>query len=195
MRLAAFFHDIGKPESRSTEIISGNEVVHFRGHEKISEKKTIRAMTNLKFSNDEIKKVSHLVKEHMFHYESSWTNAAVRRFIIRIGTENLHDLILLRLADTHGMHNTPVIEGCPSWNNIVQLKKRIEEILSENSALSLKDLKVNGNDLMQEGIPRGKELGMILRELFETVTDSPNMNERETLLSLAKNIHETKFKN
>lgn len=195
VRLAAFFHDIGKPESRSTEIISGNEVVHFHGHEKISEKKTIRAMTNLKFSNDEIKKVSHLVKEHMFHYESSWTNAAVRRFIIRIGTENLDNLILLRLADTHGMHNTPVIEGSPSWNNIVELKKRIEEILSENSALSLKDLKVNGNDLMQEGIPRGKELGMILRELFETVTDSPKMNERETLLSLAKNIHETKFKN
>lgn len=195
VRLAAFFHDIGKPESRSTEIISGNEIIHFHGHEKISEKKTIRAMTNLKFSNDEIKKVSHLVKEHMFHYESSWSNAAVRRFIIRIGTENLHDLILLRLADTHGMHNTPVIEGSPSWNNIVELKKRIEEILSENSALSLKDLKVNGNDLMQEGIPRGKELGMILRELFETVTDSPKMNERETLLSLAKNIHETKFKN
>ena len=109
----------------------------------------------------------------MFHYESSWTDSAVRRFIIRVGAENLDDLFLLRLADIYGMHRIPLQQKTPSWNLLVELKKRIEKLMAENSALSLKDLKVNGKDLISEGIPSGKVMGKILNELFETVTDSP----------------------
>lgn len=193
VRLSAFYHDIGKPESKTTEIIDGKERIHFHGHEQVSAEKAAASMASLKFSNDEIKKVRHLVKEHMFHYESSWSDAAVRRFIIRAGAENLEDLFLLRLADIYGMHRIPLQENSPSWKLLAELKNRIEKILNENSALSLKDLKINGKDLMEVGIPSGKTMGKILNELFETVTDSPEMNDKEKLTALAKKIFSEKY--
>lgn len=193
VRLSAFYHDIGKPESKTTEIIDGKERIHFHGHEQVSAEKAAASMASLKFSNDEIKKVRHLVKEHMFHYESSWSDAAVRRFIIRAGAENLEDLFLLRLADIYGMHRIPLQENSPSWKLLAELKNRIEKILNENSALSLKDLKINGKDLIEAGIPSGKTMGKILNELFETVTDSPEMNDKEKLTALAKKIFSEKY--
>ena len=74
------------------------------------------------------------------------------------------------------------------------LEQAIESVLEKKSALGIKDLAVNGRDLMQEGIPSGKAMGMILNELFETVTESPTMNEKEKLLALAKNIFREKFR-
>ena len=91
------------------------------------------------------------------------------------------------------MHRVPLQQNSPSWNLLVELKKRIEKLLNENSALSLKDLKVNGKDLMAEGIPSGKIMGKILNELFETVTDSPEMNDKEKLISLAKKLFSEKY--
>ncbi len=194
VRLAAFYHDIGKPEAKTVEKKDGYDIIHFHGHESISEKKARSSMTNLKFSNEQIARVAHLVKEHMFFYESSWTDAAVRRFIIRIGLENLKDLFDLRISDVYGMHNAPVVLGSPTLKNLDELNQRIKKITEEKAALSLKDLEVNGADLMNLGIPKGKYLGMILKELFETVTDSPTMNTKEKLTELAKNIYQQKYK-
>lgn len=194
VRLAAFYHDIGKPECRSTENVDGKTVVHFHGHESVSAKKCAESMTALKFSNEEIKKVSHLVKEHMFFFEDHWSDAAVRRFMIRVGTENIEDLFALRLADIHGMYNTAPVPGSAVYLNLAEFKKRIERIIQEKAALSLKDLMVNGNDLMQNGIPKGKAIGGILKELFETVTESPDMNQKEKLIELAMNIYKEKYK-
>ncbi len=193
VRLAAFYHDIGKPESMTKEDFQGNEIIHFHGHESISAEKALASMKHLKFSNAQIEKVCHLVKEHMFHYETSWSEAAVRRFIIRIGLENFDDLLYLRLADVHGMHNTPMQEGSPSYNLLVELKTRIEDEQKKNASLSLKDLKANGRDLIESGIPAGKIMGAILKELFDSVIESPDMNEKEKLLCLAKNIYKTKY--
>ncbi len=193
VRLAAFYHDIGKPQAKTTEIVNGQPRIHFHGHDSLSEKICIKSMTKLKFSNEEIRKVSHLVRHHMFFYESSWSDAAVRRFVIRTGLENLDDMIYMRLADIHGMHNTPALEGSPAWNNLLELKERIEKLAQEKNPFSLKDLKINGNDLMNLGIPKGRVIGQILAELFETVTDSPQMNEKEKLETLAKNIYTQKY--
>lgn len=193
VRLAAFYHDIGKPESRTVEVINGTEIYHFHGHEEISEKKCRQSMTSLKFSNAEIDEVCHLVKEHMFHYESNWSDAAVRRLIIRIGLENFENLFALRLSDVYGMHNCPMEEFSPAWKLLLELKDRIRECEEKNAAFSIKDLKVNGKDLMENGIPSGKHMGAILKELFETVTDSPEMNDREKLLTIAKNIYSERY--
>lgn len=193
VKLAAFYHDIGKPEFRTTEIVDGEERVHFHGHETKSAQKALASMTALKFPNETIKNVVHLVQEHMFYYEHSWSDAAVRRFIIRVKPENIENLFALRLADIYGMHRTPLKEGSPAWNILLEFRKRIESVLEKKSALGIKDLAVNGRDLMQEGIPSGKAMGMILNELFETVTESPAMNEKEKLLALAKNIFREKF--
>ena len=193
VRLAAFYHDIGKPEARSIETIGEAQAIHFYQHEVISEKKCIQSMKHLKFSNEQISEVSLLVKEHMFHYESSWSEKSVRRFIIRVGIKNIENLFLLSLADVYGMHNQKVEATSPTIKNLNELRERIEKILNEQNALSIKDLKVNGKDLIQAGIPAGKVMGEILNELFEAVLDSPSLNEREKLLEIAKNIYEQKY--
>lgn len=188
VRLAALFHDIGKPASRTTEIIDGNEIIHFHGHENIGEKITQKVLTNLKFPNATVNAVSHLVKEHMFYYEPNWSDAAVRRFIVRVGENALEDLYAVRLADISGMHNVPPVPASPSVQSLLELKKRVESELKSQTALSLKDLAVNGRDLMTLGIPGGKQMGFILDKLFEAVLEDPKQNTKDTLLKIAQNL-------
>lgn len=199
LRLTAFFHDIGKPCSRTVEKYTDpktNEIydiIHFHGHEKKGAELTHRILTHLRYPNAIVDKVTHLVLEHMFYYESVWSDAAVRRFIVRIGKENLTALYSVRIADIYGMHNTPVVAGSPTMNNLLELDTRIFEVSKASTAFSLKDLAVDGKDLIAAGIPSGQILGAILKELLETVLDSPEMNERQKLLILAKNIYSQKY--
>lgn len=190
VRVAALFHDIGKPQVRVERINEqGLHVTNFYQHENASEKITRKVLTKLKFSNLEIEKICHLVSNHMFHYESSWGNPAVRRFIVKIGLENVEDLIDLRLADMYGKYNQDVrIHDNEACLKLIELQERIKKISEEKNALSLKSLAVNGKDLINEGIPAGKFLGQILNELFETVLDDPEMNEKEKLIHLARNL-------
>ena len=192
VRLAALFHDIGKPVCRTEEKTSDGTLIHFYRHETESEKLCRKIMMRLKFSNAQINSVCLLVKEHMFYYESSWSDAAVRRFIVRAGSDSIDDLILVRLADVYGMHCVPMQETSPSWKLLCEFKERIKKILSEKQALGLKDLAVSGKDLMAEGLPSGKILGLILNELLETVLDSPQMNEKDKLLNLALNLYKNR---
>lgn len=207
VRTAALFHDIGKPDSKKIikqKVLDGEknnsekeiETLTFYNHESYSEKITKDILIRLKFPNVFINSVCHLIKEHMFHYESNWTNAAVRRFIIRVQPENLEDLYDLRIADMFGMYNQPVeIKYNQSISLLIELQNRINDELNKNNILSLKDLKINGKDLMNNGIPSGKELGIILNELLETVIEDPSANEKDNLLKIAKNIYASKINN
>lgn len=198
LRLAALFHDIGKPDAKKIikeEVLNNNlnktiiDTVTFYNHEAYSEKITKQILIRLRFSNELINKVCHLVKEHMFHYEANWTDAAVRRFIMRVSPENLDDLYDVRIADMYGMWNEPVnVRYSASVDLLLELKDRIEKELNKQTALSLKDLAVNGKDLMQAGIPAGKELGRILNELLECVIEDPDMNTKEKLLEVVSKI-------
>lgn len=201
VRLAALFHDIGKPDAKKIikedvldcEKNDGSkktiETITFYNHEIYSEKITRNLMIRLKFSNEMINNVCHLVKEHMFHCEQNWSSSAVRRFIVRVGKENLEDLFDLRLADMYGMWNENVdVRYSDSVKLLLELKERIEKELEKKSALTLKDLAVNGNDLISIGIPSGKQLGIILKELMNVVLEDPTQNNKETLLKIAKNI-------
>lgn len=201
VRLAALFHDIGKPAAKKIlheTVLDGEkndgskkeiETITFYNHEAFGEKITQKLMTRLKFSNDMISNVCHLVKEHMFHYESNWSEAAVRRFIIRVKPECMEDLYDLRLADMYGMYNEKVdVRYSESVKLLLELKTRVEKELSKKTALSLKSLAVNGRDLIQLGIPAGKELGLILNELLECVIEDPAMNNKERLIETAKKI-------
>ncbi len=201
VRLAALFHDIGKPASKKMlreTVLDGDkndgstkeiETITFYNHEAFSEKITKQVMTRLKFSNEMINNVCHLVKEHMFHYENNWTEAAVRRFIIRVKPECIEDLYDLRLADMYGMYNEKVdVRYSASIALLLELKERIKTELEKKTALSLKSLAVNGRDLMEIGVPAGKEIGRILNELLNCVIEDPEMNEKEKLLDVAKKI-------
>ena len=192
VRLAALFHDIGKPScKRVIENKKDGQLFTFYNHDNEGAKITEKILRRLKFSNEEIADVSHLVKNHMFHYESSWSDAAVRRFIVRVGLQYMDDLFDLRVADVFGMHNNQVnLRNSTTSENILELKERIEKITEKQNALSLKDLCVNGKDLMDIGIPSGKKIGVVLNELFEAVLEDPGMNSREKLLKLAESYKE-----
>jgi hypothetical protein len=129
--------------------------------------------------------VCHLIAEHMFHYEENWGDAAVRRFIIRVGEENLNNLYSLRLADSYGMAK---IETAP--DSLLPLMERVNAVLAEKKALSLKDLSVTGNDLVSLGIEPGKRMGLILKDLLEAVLDDPELNTKEKLLEIAQKLNE-----
>lgn len=183
VRWAALLHDIGKPQSLSIDEKSG--VRMFIGHEKISASIAESILNRLKFSVKERNAILHLIRCHMFNYTSDWSDAAVRRFIARVGVAYIDDLFSLRYADRYGTFGKIV----PANDN--EFRNRIKHIISENDALSLKHLAVNGNDLMKKiGIPQGRILGVIINELLETVLDDPKMNTKATLLDLSRKLYE-----
>ncbi len=195
VRLAALFHDIGKKEAKVIEKLeypkgSGCfvEQIHFHGHERYSSKTTKEILIRLKFPNSVINQVTHLIEQHMFFFEENWSDAAVRRFLVRVKPECVEDLFSLRIADIYGMHRYKVDPMNDGVQKLFILRERIRKIQSRQTALSLKDLAVNGNDLINAGIPAGKKLGFILNELFQCVLDDPEMNEKEKLLTVARNI-------
>ena len=196
VRVAALLHDVGKVRARTVSLEDDQdnlgqkiELIHFWKHELYSAEIAEKVLTRLKFSNAEIERICHLIKEHMFYYTSDWKDSSVRRFLVRVGKEYLDDLFALRFADNYGKNCQKAAIESPVTQNILELKERIRKVEEEHSALSLKELKVNGRDLMAAGIESGKKLGAILNELFQTVLDDPAMNDREKLLELAKNIN------
>ncbi|HWR10967.1 MAG TPA: HD domain-containing protein [Rectinemataceae bacterium] len=180
IRLAALFHDAGKPAASA---FGPDGIPSFYDHEKISASMAAAAMRRLKFPNETADLVLHLVKNHMFNYTEDWSDAAVRRFIARVGVGSIEDLFDLRMADTAATRGTP-----PDPRPLDAFRARIAGILSQESAFSVKDLKLNGNDLARIGIPKGPAMGKILGELLETVLDDPTQNDRETLLRIAASI-------
>ena len=194
VRLAALFHDIGKPDVKRVIPTPQGDQFTFYNHEAKSQQITKEILFRLKFSNAEIANICHLVVNHMFNYTQDWTDAAVRRFLAKIHEENLEDLYDLRLADIYGMNNAPV-RGQDSRTIALlnELKDRISKETEKNSVLSLKQLAVNGKDLMKNGISAGKDLGFVLNQLLETVMEDPSQNEKEQLIKIALNIYKKRI--
>ncbi|MBN2058267.1 MAG: CCA tRNA nucleotidyltransferase [Candidatus Saganbacteria bacterium] len=174
LRLSALLHDIAKPDCKVDDT--------FYNHDKVGAATAENILRRLKFSNQIFKQVSNLVSHHMFNYTSEWSDAAVRRFIRRVGgPENIKDLFALRLADTSAMERE--IDS----QYLVELQTRIDKIIAQQHALDVADLKINGEDVMlQLNIPAGPRVGQVLHTLLEKVLDDPQLNERETLLKLIK---------
>ena len=182
VRIAALLHDIGKVPTRK---LDKNGIWTFYQHEAESAKMAHNIMARLRWPNALTDSVCHLVKEHMFHYTDDWSDAAVRRFIARVGGENLSMVYRLRRADAYAM---AAVEPGPGF--LLPLAGRAEKILEEKQAFSLKDLAINGRDLIDIGITPGKTIGIILGELLETVLDDPARNSRETLLEITHRMKE-----
>jgi tRNA nucleotidyltransferase/poly(A) polymerase len=180
VRLAALLHDLGKPE---TLAIGADGERTFYRHEAWSARLAEALLRRLRYPNAVIARVTHLAAEHIFHYEDTWSDAAVRRFIIRAGEENLHDLYDLRMADTFGATGTE-----PPPDKLIPLGDRVESVLAQGRALTLKSLAISGADLIGLGIEPGKRLGIMLGELLEAVVEDPALNTREQLLIIAENL-------
>ena len=177
LRLAALFHDIGKP---GTKAIGPDGIATFYRHEELSTKMTEAILRRLRYPNDLIAGVCHLIHEHMFHYEDNWSDAAVRRFVARTGTSNLDALLALRIADGSAMTGHAV-----DPRSLDPLRRRVEAIIAAEEALSIKDLAIDGNDLAELGIPRGPVMGRMLSEILEAVIEDPDLNEGARLREIA----------
>ncbi|MDR0312540.1 MAG: CCA tRNA nucleotidyltransferase [Treponema sp.] len=182
VRLASLYHDLGKPATRKLD-----EAGHwtFHQHEKESSRLARIILLRFKYPRAVIEKVCHLIEEHMFFYEDNWKDSAVRRFIIRVGEENLNDLYKVRQADSFALAGK---ESPP--DSLLPLVYRVDAILAEKKALTLKDLAISGNDLTTAGISPGKRMGLILKELLEAVLDDPDLNTREKLLEIALKLNQ-----
>ena len=136
-------------------------------------------MTRLKFSREMTQRVVHLVRQHMFDYRPEWTDATVRRFVRTVGADNVADLFDLRIADNVG-NGTKT--GFPHY--LGELADRIDLVLEAEEALSVRDLKVDGADVMRTlKLPPGPEVGRVLERLLEDVLEEPSLNDRPKLLA------------
>jgi len=173
VRLAALLHDIAKPLCKVGYT--------FYNHDNVGVELTERILKRLRFSHDDIKKVTLLISNHMFEYHKEWSDSAVRRFMRRVGVENLPDLFALRRSDAKGMEREIGEEY------LKELKARIDKIIKEEHALKITDLKVDGQDVMRElSIPPGPKVGQVLEELLEKVLEDPALNQREKLLEMIR---------
>ncbi|MEK7860305.1 MAG: HD domain-containing protein, partial [Chloroflexota bacterium] len=178
LRLAALFHDVGKPDTFADG--------HFHQHEFVGEAKARQILRRWRFDKGTIERVTHLIRHHMFWYQPDWTGSAVRRFIRKVGLENIADLFFLRRADNVGSG-----ARAPRMHALEELWLRVQEEIQHTTAFSKRDLAVDGHDVMAAlGIPSGLEVGRILDALFERVLDEPALNERERLLELAREIQQ-----
>jgi poly(A) polymerase/tRNA nucleotidyltransferase (CCA-adding enzyme) len=182
MRLVALLHDIGKV---NTKRIGDNGDYTFYNHEVIGSRMVIKMMKRLKFSNTEIETVNNLVINHMFHYTDDWSDGAVRRFMRKVGVENIPDLFLLREADRQGNGSRNGLPG-----PIIKLQNRIDKIIEAENAITVKDLKINGHTLMDKfKLKPGPIVGKILQELLEAVLDLPELNEENILIEKSIEIY------
>lgn len=186
IRVAALLHDIAKPRTR---VEDEDGAVHFYGHDEQSARMTAEILSRLRLPKREIEHVTHLIRHHMFSYSSDWSDAAVRRFVARVGADKVDDLLLLRAADTYG--KTGERRADPG---IRALRRRIQRLVEQQTALTIGDLALDGNDLMRDGgIPAGRDMGTVMRFLLETVIDDPAQNSRETLLKIAQRFYQERI--
>jgi tRNA nucleotidyltransferase (CCA-adding enzyme) len=178
VRLAALLHDVGKPRTR---VVRDGRVT-FYNHQAVSRRMARRILDRLRFSKKERDHVLHLIYYHMFGYTPSWTDAAVRRLIRKVGRENIADLFDLRIADWFGNGTN---YGFPGY--LRALERRINEAIAREEAFTEKDLAVDGRDVMTAlGIAPGPEVGEALSYLLERVLEDQSLNERERLLELLR---------
>lgn len=178
LRFAALFHDLGKPAVRSTDE-AGQD--HFYGHAKVSADIADEVLHRLKFDNETIRKVKWYVLWHDVRPEL--TRKSVRKAVSKIGAEAFGEVLKLKMADTLAQH--------PQWQAqkkqyLAELSALYQEILESRACLSIRDLAVNGKDLLADGMQAGKEIGEMLALLLEYVLERPEDNQREILLAYSR---------
>ncbi len=178
LRLTMLLHDVGKPACRT---VDENGIYHFYGHPAQGAKMAKIILRRLKFDNDTIRSVTNLIAWH--DDRPSLREASVRRAIHRVGLEQYPALFEVKRADTLAKNNyrrKEKLELIDSYESLYH------EIMAKRQCLTLKDLAVNGTDMLELGLERGKEIGVTLNRLLMHVLERPEDNTREILMNLVK---------
>lgn len=172
VRLATLLHDIGKPQVVEKQ---PEGVITFYNHEIVGAKIVREICERLKFSKKDRERIVTLVRWHQFTVDERQTDKAHRRFIKRVGKENLDDMLDLRVADRLGGGARET-----SWR-LDLFKKRLEEV--QKQPFTVADLKVDGHEVMKTlGIKPGPKVGEILDTLFKEVEEDMKKNEKDYLM-------------
>ena len=175
VRLAVFFHDFGKPHSYQD---GEDDIRHFKGHGKVSSDITDTIMKRLRFDNETRNNVVELVYYHDATFEVG--KKYVKRWLNKIGEKQFRRLLKVRKADIKGQKPDYEKSRIEKVNNIENI---LEEILSEKSCFSLKDLTVNGNDVKEVmKLKEGQDIGYWLNEILKRVIDGELENNRDDLV-------------
>lgn len=176
--LAVFFHDIGKPHCYQD---GEDGIRHFKGHGRVSADMTDKIMKRLRFDNDTREKVVELVYYHDATFEVG--KKYVKRWLNKIGEEQFRRLLNVRRADIKAQADMNQETRLQKIDNIGYV---LEEVLQDDECFSLKDLAVNGKDLITIGYKPGKEIGEVLNNLLDSVISGEYINEKEKLLEIAE---------
>jgi tRNA nucleotidyltransferase/poly(A) polymerase len=187
MRLAALFHDIGKPKVRTTEVDNDNPpIAHFYEHEKYSKDITIEVMKRLTYGNDIINIVAKLVRNHMrpHGYSEKWSDKAIRKFIVDLKKLG-NDCMTLAIADSFGS----------GWNDEIEVKAQeklngmVHRILNvKRKPIHMKPI-VNGDELMaMSGRESGKWVGEVIKYQMKVLLEDPEISKEELTYKLKNAI-------
>ena len=173
VRWAGLVHDIGKPATAADD--------HFYHHDVKGAEIADALFERLHLPTATRSRIVHLVRQHMFRYEPTWGDPAVRRFLAKIGPDAVDQLFALREADNVG-------SGVPrNADDLEGFRHRIAVELAAGAILDRSALAIDGADLITDlGIEPGPELGRMLATLFEQVVENPAMNDRAQLIEAAR---------
>jgi tRNA nucleotidyltransferase/poly(A) polymerase len=191
VRLAALFHDLGKPLAAWR---GQDGRLHYyakpgiteRGHDRVGADLAAGALSRLRYPNALRRRVVRIVRRHMFQPGKGDARRA-RRFLRRNGDELAFDLIDHKHADLLGKRGS---DGEPPPLDEIDALLRFREMVRQelSSPHRLRDLAVDGNDLIEVGFPAGPQLGRVLEELLDAVVEEPALNSRDRLLARAKEL-------
>jgi tRNA nucleotidyltransferase (CCA-adding enzyme) len=183
LRVSGLLHDIGKPRSRGYS--EKHQDYTFYEHERIGAEMADPLLARLRFSTEERERIVALVRHHLLCYDESWTDTAVRRWLKRVSPDLAPDLYLLNEADVRAKGR----DESADLERLSQLKAHVARVLAAGAALAVRDLAVNGNDLMAElELKPGPLLGQILKTLLDEVIEDPARNTREALIERARTL-------
>ena len=178
LRWAVYLHDIGKGYSKTTD---DQGVDHFYGHAQLSVKLSDGILKRLKFDNKTRKRVLTLIGHHDYRFPSDLK--AVRKAVAYIGKDLFADYLAVQYADISGQAPDKMKERL---TDLEDKEKQFARVLKLAQCVEIKDLAIDGNDLMAMGVPRGKRIGEVLNHLLQLVIETPDMNNRDQLLFAAQ---------
>lgn len=177
LKLTMLLHDLGKVKAKTTD---KGGISHYYAHAKESMEMAESILKSLKYDNDTINKVLILIQ---YHDSTLKSKLSVKRMLNKIGEDLFRDLIKVQRADVLAQNPVYAEERLLT---LIDVESKMNLILAQNECFTLKDLKINGGDLINIGFNKGKEIGEILNYLLDIVIENSELNERHELIRLAK---------